>query len=88
MYVCFDLMLQQKKKNDTSKRPHFSSWRDAFKMLITRLLCATSNANVPLYCREVELTLSFAYLMSVFLACTEEADRRQTPINNSNKRVK
>lgn len=82
MRVHFDLLPQEdrnqkrkkkkKRKHVHQSEPHFSSLFDAFKMLITALLCARSNANALFYCHQVGTTVAFAYLMSVSLACTEE----------------
>ena len=72
------LLCMQQYKTPHQHRPHFSSLFDAFKMLITGLLCATSNANALFYCREVGPTLAFAYLMSVSLACMEELGSGRT----------
>lgn len=79
-HVCFSVFTVCCKYKKTHQHgPHFLSLFDAFKMLITGLLCATSNANALFYGREVGPTLAFAYLMSVFLACMEELDSRQSP---------
>lgn len=53
-------------KKTHQHRPQFSSLFDAFKMLITSLLCATSNANVLFYGREVGPT--FCICISYFLS--------------------
>ena len=83
--VCASDSVSDKKEQHT---PHFSSLFDVFKMLITTLLCAISNANVLFYCSEFSPTIAFAYLMSVSLPCCGAMKPASGTINNINRSIR